>query len=75
MASIPILVVIFMGILNAPMKDRIVFWRWNNPLPGCRAFSKPAGKDHRVKLAILSKYPPAKPFQLPISCSPMATPS
>jgi hypothetical protein len=31
----------------------LVFWRWNNPLPGCRAFTGLLGKDPRIDVASL----------------------
>lgn len=45
------------GILNAQlspeMKARIVFMSWNDPLPGCKAFSHHAKSDARVDIACL----------------------
>lgn len=35
-------------LLPAPAKEVIVFWRWNNRLPGCRAFSHFAEHDSRI---------------------------
>ncbi len=50
---------VFIGILNAQvsqeMKARIVFWRWNNPLPGSEAFSKYALSDPRIDVAALQQ--------------------
>jgi hypothetical protein len=36
------------GVLSATMKSRLVFLRWNDPLPGCRAFSRYAAADPRI---------------------------
>lgn len=41
------------GLLSAEMKARLVFWRWKNPLPGCRAFSVHAQRDPRIDVSSL----------------------
>jgi len=44
------------GIIHSDYKAMLVFWRFRNPLPGCRAFSLIAKKDPRIdinKLATL----------------------
>lgn len=41
------------GILPSSIKARIAFWRWNNPLPGCRAFSDYLRNDPRIDLGEL----------------------
>lgn len=59
--------VIVVGIVNAlpsaTAKTRLVFMRWRDPLPGCRAFSELAGTDSRISLprlkAKLGKFPKA----------------
>lgn len=47
------------GIVNAQLsadaKSRIVFLRWNNPLPGCEAFTRYARSDARVDLNALER--------------------
>ena len=43
------------GVLSAEAKARLVFLRWHNALPGCRAFSKYAGADPRIDPVALSK--------------------
>lgn len=43
------------GLLDAGMKARLVFLRWNHALPGHRAFSKYALADPRIDLARLKK--------------------
>jgi hypothetical protein len=47
-ACMPLLVVVLNGILGDAAKARLVFWRWNNPLPGCRAFSALMHADPRI---------------------------
>lgn len=46
------LVALIVGILNAQLdhtwKARLVFWKWRNPLPGSRAFSKIMYSDPRI---------------------------
>lgn len=46
--------VVIVGILNALFsarcKARLVFTRWSNPLPGCRAFSELAKTDSRIDI-------------------------
>lgn len=57
------LAVALSGVVNAqltPMaKARIVFLKWDNPLPGCEAFSKHAHDDIRIDMALVeSKFGP-----------------
>lgn len=51
--------VAFTGILNAQasndMKARLVFWRWQHPYPGSRAFSHHGHADPRVDMAALEQ--------------------
>ena len=46
------LISILTGILNSQIeqynKEQLVFWKWNYPLPGCRAFSEYMHKDPRI---------------------------
>ncbi len=44
---------LFNAQLSAEAKARVVFLRWNNPLPGAQAFSKYAHSDPRVDIAAL----------------------
>lgn len=43
---------ILAGIVNAQVghdnKARLVFWKWNYPLPGCRAFTEYMNRDPRI---------------------------
>lgn len=34
--------------LPSEWKNRLIYLRWQNPLPGCRAFTKLAKKDNRI---------------------------
>lgn len=57
------LAVALCGILNSQLtylqKARIVFLRWANPLPGCRAFSHYAARDPRIDMkAVRAKWSP-----------------
>jgi hypothetical protein len=42
------------ALVSAETKARLVFWRWHNPLPGSRAFSRHGPKSHRVDMAALT---------------------
>lgn len=44
----PLILVVACGILPASWKATLVFWRFRNALPGCRAFSKLAKRDPRI---------------------------
>lgn len=46
----PLLLGVANGLLPASFKATLVFWRINNPLPGCRAFSDLATRDHRINM-------------------------
>lgn len=43
------------GLTGSNMKARLVFLRWSDPLPGCRAFTEHAPKDPRVDMGALSQ--------------------
>ncbi|MDP3722887.1 MAG: hypothetical protein Q8R91_05245 [Candidatus Omnitrophota bacterium] len=49
----PLAAVVLNGFLGDLAKARLVFWRWQNPLPGCRAFSKLMGTDPRIAVKVL----------------------
>lgn len=52
------------GLLSSDAKARIVFWRWRNPLPGCRAFSHYLKNDPRIDFVALEHAlgaPPTEP--------------
>lgn len=52
------LALVFVGVVNAIIgpkaKARLVFWRWDHPLPGSEAFTRYAHEDHRVDLVELA---------------------
>lgn len=57
------LTLVLVGLLNSQVdnmgKARIVFWRWDHPLPGSAAFSKWGPLDNRVNMpAIELKFGP-----------------
>lgn len=43
------------GLLSSSMKERLVFQRWHNALPGHRAFSVHANADPRIDFARLQR--------------------
>jgi hypothetical protein len=56
-ASIPPLAIVLSGVLSDAGKARLVFWRWRNPLPGCRAFTELLSTDPRIDvLALRTKH-------------------
>lgn len=42
-------------LISPNLKARLVFWRWQNPLPGSEAFSRYAPADRRVDMERLRK--------------------
>ncbi|MBP1627357.1 MAG: hypothetical protein H6Q00_1832 [Holophagaceae bacterium] len=58
-AAVPILITLVVTFMNRIGKDQVklalVFWRINNALPGCRAFSEHAHRDLRIDLGSLKK--------------------
>ena len=51
----PIISVVFNGFLSNPIKEILVFWRFKNRLPGCRAFTKLINTDQRIDITSLKK--------------------
>ena len=45
--------IVLNGVMGDLGKARLVFWRWTNPLPGCRAFTLIMVTDPRVDVARL----------------------
>lgn len=41
------------GLLSSNMKYILVFWKFKNPLPGCRVFTELINKDCRIDKAVL----------------------
>jgi hypothetical protein len=54
-ASMPILGIVLSGALSDVAKARLVFWRWHNPLPGCRAFTELISRDPRIDVPALRR--------------------
>lgn len=54
-ACIPLLTIVLTGFADDVNKARLVFWRWRNPLPGCRAFSELMKGDPRIDIPTLKK--------------------
>lgn len=54
-ACIPLLAIVLSGALSDAGKARLVFWRWRNPLPGCRAFTELIGTDPRIDVPALKR--------------------
>jgi hypothetical protein len=52
---IPLLTVVLSGVLRDEVKARLVFWRWRNPLPGCRVFTELVSSDPRIDVSALRK--------------------
>ena len=50
-----ILVTLLSGLIDSTTKERLVFLRWNDVLPGCRAFSKHMYEDPRIDPEIIEK--------------------
>ena len=46
----PLVLYIVNGVLSSNFKSALVFWRYKNVLPGCRAFSLLGPKDFRVDM-------------------------
>ena len=58
-AAVPVLISLVVTFMNRMGKDRVkqalVFWRIEDALPGCRAFSEHALKDPRIDLIALKR--------------------
>jgi hypothetical protein len=54
-ACIPILAIVLSGVVSDAGKARLVFWRWRNPLPGCRVFTDLIGTDPRIDAPALKR--------------------
>lgn len=49
------LITIVNGLITPDTKARLVYWRWANPLPGCRAFSEHIHSDPRIDVGSLEQ--------------------
>lgn len=52
-AIVPLVSLILNSLIPSGWKAILVFWRFRNPLPGCRVFSHLAKSDPRIDLAAL----------------------
>ncbi len=52
---IPIATIVLTGVFDDISKARLVFWRWRNPLPGCRAFTELVKADPRIDVLVLRR--------------------
>jgi hypothetical protein len=46
---------VLLGLIPPHLRDRLIHWRWSNPLPGARAFTKIGPSDSRVDMGKLEK--------------------
>ncbi|WP_342724181.1 hypothetical protein AAFG07_34665 [Bradyrhizobium sp. B097] len=46
---------VLLGLIPPQLRDRLIHWRWSNPLPGARAFTKIGPSDSRVDMSKLQK--------------------
>lgn len=44
---------LLLGLINPGWRDRIMHWRWHDPLPGCRAFTRVGPLSSHVNMAVL----------------------
>ena len=52
---LPIVPLLLTNVISQSVKARLVFWRWRNPYPGSRAFSKYVHSDDRINAEKLRK--------------------
>src|SRR5947209_8113066 len=52
-ACLPVGIIILSGLFGDLGKARLVFWRWRDPLPGCRVFSELLATDPRINVQVL----------------------
>lgn len=55
LAIISLARLVFLGLVPARLRDRLIHWRWSHPLPGSRAFSKYGPADPRVDMGALER--------------------
>lgn len=54
---VPLILFVLNGLVSSNFKAILSFWRFKNPLPACRAFSKYVDKDDRIdKNYLISKF-------------------
>ncbi|NIJ43373.1 hypothetical protein FHS78_003688 [Parvibaculum indicum] len=44
---------LLLGLINPNWRDRIMHWRWHDPLPGCRAFTSVGPHSSHVDMELL----------------------
>lgn len=50
---------LLLGLINPVWRDRIMHWRWRDPLPGCRAFTSVGPLSSHVSMTVLeAQYEP-----------------
>lgn len=54
-ALLPVAVLLLTGLLSHEAKARLIYWNWNNPYPGCEAFTRHGPADARVDMVALKK--------------------
>lgn len=54
---------LLLGLINPVWRDRVIHWRWHDPLPGCRAFTRVGPLSSHVNMAALR----AQYGQLPLA--------
>jgi hypothetical protein len=50
---IVVISLLLLGLINPNWRDRIMHWRWHDPLPGCRAFTSIGPNSSHVNMTIL----------------------
>ena len=55
---------LLLGMINPNLRDRIIHWRWRDPLPGCRAFTGVGPQSSHVNMAVID----ARFGPLPTEC-------
>jgi len=55
LAIIALTRLVLLGLISPQLRDRLIHWRWSNPLPGARAFTKLGPADQRVDMKKLAK--------------------
>jgi hypothetical protein len=46
---------VLLGLIPPHLRDRLIHWRWSNPLPSARAFTKIGPSDSRIDMNMLEK--------------------
>jgi hypothetical protein len=44
---------LLLGLIDPSWRDRIMHWRWSDPLPGCRAFTSVGPLSSHVNMAVI----------------------